>query len=479
MLTRGIVQETFSKVILAGAGFILNMILARELGPADYGVVGIILSIMFVFELFLTNGLRQAVSKILSSQQINTRILWLKSFIIQMVLSLLLVALGLAVLGKVAEWLGIEEYKTLLYLILVIIPIKGLFFLNLGFLNGQFKYKQHALANSLYSIFRLIVALALLYITHNGVLAVLVGTLVAFVLSLLFTGIEWTNPDSTEKITTRYLLDLTWGALLFYLLVNIFFNIDVLLLRGLGSTEATVGYYKASANIGSLLYFLFISVSQVSFPMIAKLFAQNLWQEMRKVVNTLFLSITYTTALAFLFTSFFADVIIRVFFGEKYLPAVGVTPWYALSIGVLSIIIMLGNMMITFEHKKTYLFYLVGSLALYLAMVVLFFDKLGIYTPPVALITVAALSSILFIYIINRNYHQVFDVRSLLVNNGLLILMSAAAILLQQYLSQWMNQYISGILIFSVFTLISFFTIRQVRDAVKNSISILMTKKKD
>jgi O-antigen/teichoic acid export membrane protein len=253
----------------------------------------------------------------------------------------------------------------------------------------------------------------------------------------------------------------------------------VLLLRGLGSTEATVGYYKASANIGSLLYFLFISVSQVSFPMIAKLFAQNLWQEMRKVVNTLFLSITYTTALAFLFTSFFADVIIRVFFGEKYLPAVGVTPWYALSIGVLSIIIMLGNMMITFEHKKTYLFYLVGSLALYLAMVVLFFDKLGIYTPPVALITVAALSSILFIYIINRNYHQVFDVRSLLVNNGLLILMSAAAILLQQYLSQWMNQYISGILIFSVFTLISFFTIRQVRYAVKNSISILMTKKKD
>ncbi len=248
MLTRGIVQETFSKVILAAAGFILNMLLARELGPADYGVVGIILSIMFVFELFLTNGLRQAVSKILSSQQVNTRKLWVKSFIIQMGLSLLLIALGLAVLGKVAEWLGIEEYKTLLYLILVIIPIKGLFFLNLGFLNGQFKYKQHALANSLYSIFRLVVALILLYTTHNGVLAVLVGTLVAFVLSLLFTGIEWTNPDSSEKISTRYLLDLTWGALLFYLLVNIFFNIDVLLLRGLGSTEATVGYYKASAT---------------------------------------------------------------------------------------------------------------------------------------------------------------------------------------------------------------------------------------
>lgn len=478
MLTRGIVQETFSKVILAVAGFVLNMILARELGPADYGVVGLILSIMFVFELFLTNGLRQAVSKILSSQQVNTKKLWWQSFIVQMVLSLLLVAVGLAVLGKVAEWLGIEEHKKLLYLILVIIPLKGLFFLNLGFLNGQFKYKQHALANSLYSIFRLIVALALLYITHDGVLAVLVGTLVAFILSLFFTGIEWTNPDLIDKIPTRYLLDLTWGALLFYLLVNIFFNIDVLLLRGLGSSEATIGYYKASANIGSLLYFLFISVSQVSFPMIAKLFAQRLWDEMKKVINTLFLSISYTTALAFVFTFFFADLIIKLFFGARYLPAVGVTPWYALSIGVLSIIIMLGNMMITFEHKKTYLLYLLGSLLLYLGIFVLLFSRMGMYTPPVALITVATLSSILFIFIINRNYQKVFDVKSLLMNNGWLILMSVITVVLHSYLSTLIHRYASGALLFTAFALISFFTIRQVREAVLNSVSILFGNKK-
>jgi len=107
MLTKGIFQETLSKVVLAVAGFVLNMILARELEPAGFGVVGIILSIMFVFELFLTNGLRQAVSKILSSQQVNTKKLWRQSFFIQMGFSLGLVLLGLLVLGKVAEWLQI------------------------------------------------------------------------------------------------------------------------------------------------------------------------------------------------------------------------------------------------------------------------------------------------------------------------------------------------------------------------------------
>ena len=478
MLTKGIFQETMSKVVLAVTGFVLNMILARVLGPANYGVVGIILGIMFVFELFLTNGLRQAVSKILSSQQVNTRKLYWQSFIIQMAFSLGLVLLGLLILGRVAVWLQIEQYANLLYLILVIIPLKGLFFLNCGFLNGQFKYKQHAVANSVYSVFRLVIALILLYTTRNGVLAVLVGTLGAFILALFFTKLEWTNKDSTVVVSNRYLLDLTWGALLFYLLVNIFFNIDVLLLRGLGMTEAAVGYYKSSANIGSLLYFLFISVSQVSYPLIARLFAREDWKELGKVTNKLFISIFYTIALAFVFTLFFSDVIIGVFFGKAYLPAVGVTPWYALSIGLLSVIIMLGNMMIVFDQKKSYLFYLVGALALYLVIVVTLINRFEIFTPPIALITISLLISIVFISKLNRSYSGVFDVKTLLRITAWLISLSAIAVLLQRILADVIDAHLSGVLVFIVFTIVSFFSIRQVKEAVLNSLSILFGRKK-
>lgn len=477
MVTKGIFQETFSKVVLVLAGFVLNIVLARELGPADYGIVGIILSIMFVFELFLTNGLRQSVSKIISSQPVNTRALYKQAFLIQMVFSLFLVAGGLLILGRVAVWLQIEEYKNLLYLILVIIPVKGVFFLNLGFLNGQFKYKQHALANSVYSIFRLVIALILLYTTHNGVLAVLLGTLGAFLLSLLFAKVEWTNPDVTGGVSTRYLLDLTWGALLFYLLVNGFLNIDVLLLRGQGLSEATVGYYKASASIGQILYFLFISISQVSYPAIARLFAQNLFSELRNVVHKLFLAVFFATALAFVFTSFFSEPIVRVFFGKAYLPAAGLTPWYTLSIGLLSIIIMLGNMMIAFEHKKNYLLYLLGSLILYVVIVIFTTGWLEIFAPPAALIIVTTLSSLLFIGILNREYKQLFNVRSLGLTVGWLILMAVVAIFLNKYLVNFMNPLFAGALVFAAYTLVSYFTIRQVRESVKNVIIVLLGKR--
>lgn len=478
MVTKGIIQETLSKVVLAVAGFILNIILARELGPADYGVVGVVLNIMFVIEPLLTNGLRQAVSMIVSSQEVNTRKLWRQSITLQLIFSVVLVAVGLLLLGRVAVWLNIEEHRNTLYLILAIIPIKGIFFLNLGFLNGQFNYKQHALANSLYSFFRLIISLVLLYITRNGVLAVLVGTLAAYLLAMFFTRFEWQYPDSTLTIPNRQLLGLTWGALLFYLLINIILYIDVLLLRGFGSTEATVGYYKASANIGSLLYFLFLSVTQVSYPVIAKLFSQQSWQELKKVANTLFLSVFYTSALAFAFTFFFAEIFIKLLFGAQYLPAAGVTPWYALSIGLLSIIIMLGNMMITFEHKKNYLFILLGSLVLYLLLFIALYKPLEIYAPPVTIIIISVITAVLFVAILNRHYHNVFDVKNLVKNIGVLLLMTAAAVALQLLASKVAPPALSGALIFSALALVSFFAVRNVREAVLHSVSILLAKKK-
>ncbi len=171
-------------------------------------------------------------------------------------------------------------------------------------------------------------------------------------------------------------------------------------------------------------------------------------------------------------------MIISVLFGKAYLPATGVTPWYALSIGMLSVIIMLGNMMIVFEHKKTYLYYLLGSLALYLGLVVVLISRLEILAPPVALITVSVLINILFIAIINRHYKRIFDVKTLLLIIGWLILMTAAALVIQHLLAGLIDPHLSGMLVFLAFSLVSLFTIRQVRDAVINSVLVLLGKKK-
>jgi O-antigen/teichoic acid export membrane protein len=478
MVTKGIFQETLAKAILILSGFVLNIFLARKLGPAEYGIVGIVASILFVFEIFLTNGIRQSVSKIISSQNVNIKALWKKSFVIQMILSLALIFIGLITLNWIVNWLKIEPYKEYLFLIFLIIPIEGAFYVNMGFLNGFLRYRQHAFANSLYSLTRLSFSLLFLFVFNNGVLAVLFGTLIAYAAALFFTKVGRVNEESTDLISTRYLLNITAGTLMFFLLVNIFLNLDVLLLSGFGMPKIQVGYYKASASIGIALYFLFASVYQVAYPLMAKLYAQKLMVDLKKVVNTLFLAIFYTTSLAFVFTMIFSKVIIMLLFGNKYMSAASILPWYVLSIGLLSLIIMLGNMMIAFDHNKIYLLYLFVSLVIYVMLVSVLITNLEIFAPPIALTIVSTIIIGILIHLLNQKDQNLFEVKKILVNIGWLILILVVTIFLNNYLGNYVNQYVVGGLVFVVYGLISFLTINEVRSSVMNSASILLGGKK-
>jgi O-antigen/teichoic acid export membrane protein len=478
MVTRGIFQETVAKAVLILSGFVLNIFLARKLGPAEYGIVGIVSSILFVFEIFLTNGIRQSISKIISSRSVNLKALWKKSFAMQMILCLILIIIGLVTLNWIVDWLKIEAYKQYLLLIFLIIPFEGAFYVNMGFLNGFQRYRQHAFANSAYSLTRVVFSLLLLYVLNNGVLAVLLGTLIAYGVSPLFTKIAWAKEKSSELVTSRQLIDITLATLIFYLLVNIFMNLDVLLLRGFGMSEIQVGFYKANASIGIAVYFLFASVYQVAYPLLSKLYAQKSIVDLKKVVNTLFLSIFYATSLAFVFTSIFSKDVILLLFGSKYAASTGILPWYVLGIGLLSLVIMLGNMMIAFEHNYVYLAGLFIALIIYVLLVFVLIKSITLLAPPIALTIVSIMIIGLLIYLINRKNEYLFEVKKIALNVGWLILTIAVALYLNNYLGNDANHYVVGGGVFIVYALISFLTSNEVRSSVMNSVSILSGAKK-
>jgi len=185
-MIRGILLESMAKGVLIFSGFLLNIFLARKLGPSEYGIVGIITSILFFFELFLTNGIRQAVSKILSSYNVDENNLWKKSLIFQMILSTILIIIGILLVNVITKFLNIEEYKNYLYLLYAIIHLKAIYFLNLGFLNGKLLFKQHSITNAIYSLSRMVFSITLLMLSGNGVLSILLGTMFAYLVSFFY-----------------------------------------------------------------------------------------------------------------------------------------------------------------------------------------------------------------------------------------------------------------------------------------------------
>jgi len=94
------------------------------------------------------------------------------------------------------------------------------------------------------------------------------------------------------------------------------------------------------------------------------------------------------------------------------------------------------------------------------------------------LIAISLIISIVFIGKLNRAYSGVFDVKTLSRVTAWLISLSAVAVWMQHILANSIDAHLAGVIVFVVFTIVSFFTIRQVKEAVLNSLSILFGRNK-
>mgnify|MGYP001117552857 CR=1 FL=1 len=474
-MIRGILLESMAKGVLIFSGFLLNIFLARKLGPSEYGIVGIITSILFFFELFLTNGIRQAVSKILSSYNVDENNLWKKSLIFQVILSTILIIIGILLVNVITKFLNIEDYKNYLYLLYAIIPLKAIYFLSLGFLNGKLLFKQHSITNAIYSLSRMVFSITLLILTGKGVLSILLGTMFAYLVSFFYLRKSISLREGIDNtVSFSDLINLTISALVFYFLINVFLNVDILLLRGFGTCEEIIGVYKANASIGIVVYYLFASILQVTYPSISNLHSQKLISSLKNLINTIFLLIFYVTSVAFIFTNFYSEIIISLFFGQKYLYDINILSWYVSGIGLLSLVIMLGNMLIVFEFKKYYLIYLFGSLCFFVFLTYLLYDYVYILSTPIALAISSIITILIFIYLLNKKKEKIINLKKLLLTFSWLIILVLISVKIFSFFSNRINNVILGFVILILYILISIASIKDIRISIKESFNNLI-----
>lgn len=479
LVAKGIYLETIAKIALVVCGFIINILLARKLGPTQYGYLGTIASLLFIVEIFVTNGVRQAISKFVSASKVDVRALWKNAAIAQMAVCLILLLIFGFSMNAVSSWLEIEPYKNYLYVIFFIIPIEGAFYVNLGFLNGFLYYKDHALSNLIYSVTRMVIIISVLYLINNGILAVLTGTFIGYIVGFIFSGIQWGKHRDTGgvQVPVKSFLSATFGILAFYLLVNIFLNLDVLLLSGLGAAKELVGNFKTDTSIGVALYFFFMSFSEVSYPMFSKLYAEKNFAELRKIANTLMLTFMVVTAVAYIFLKCFSTSIISLIFGDKYLYASTVLPYYAVGISLLSMVIFLGNVMIAFKKNNSFLLLLFGALIAYAPLVAFLYKSVELLAPPFALTSISLLCIVGLIYMINRSEEPIVDVKKVLLISLWLLSLGFLSQFVYQYVIIFLNYYLVGGIVFLGFVLICLSPLKDLRNSLINSGLLILRKK--
>ncbi|MCK9305954.1 MAG: hypothetical protein CVV35_00500 [Methanomicrobiales archaeon HGW-Methanomicrobiales-6] len=317
-----------SQIITLGSGFLLNILLSRWLGPGDFGLYTLTLTIFTISTLVAGLGIPETVVKFVADYKTDRE---RRDAVVTAgaVNGLLLgTAAGFVLFlfaGEIAALFSIPDLSGLVRLAALAVPISILNTTLLGLLNGLREMRSYSFRFIIRSL--LLVVLAAVFILAGfgpaGAVAALllteIGTL-AFVAAVVRPHFRLSALNHRE--TTKKML--AFGSRVFIAsavyLVNTY--TDTLLI-GYLLTETDVGRYAVAIAIARVAFLsLPGSISTVNYPAISEYYSKGLTDAVEAVISR---SIRYCLTLLSitgLLLIYLSETIIEVLFGPDYLPAV-------------------------------------------------------------------------------------------------------------------------------------------------------------
>jgi O-antigen/teichoic acid export membrane protein len=221
-----------------------------------------------------------------------------------------------------------------------------------GILQGLQRFTALSLNLSLELVVRTVAVLALLaanYAVSGAMAAVLMGLIFAFVIGLIALR------DHLGRTATRAHLRVMAGfsltAAAGIIGVQILYNQDVILAEHYLSSHAG-GIYGGLNKIGTILYFLTLSVSQVLFPRVVEAVAKE--QHPGRILLYSAGLLTLLGAGALLVFGVAPGLVVGVLFGPRFSDAVP----YVFLVGVIGLALSLDNLLVQFfmaVHDRVFL----------------------------------------------------------------------------------------------------------------------------
>ncbi len=347
-LAKGVLFLTFSNLLFVAVGYLTNIFLGRYLGPSLYGIYGVLTSLLTALNIMQVSGVPQAVSKFIAEDEKRSDSILKGGFKIQIASTLVLgfiffsLATTFAAIFHDSRFIGYTRVMALVF------PFYGLFALYLGFYNGFHNFKRQAIMNAVYSLTKLLLVVGLVMVfSLYGVIA---GFVIAPLLATLI-GFHW--PKSTKTFPVSRLIIFSIPLIGYAVFATMQLSIDLFSVKALLHNANSAGYYAAAQNIALITFFSMSALGQVLFPHISRLKSANKKVEVQKVIsnslrNLLLLLLPLT---ALIVGS--APSLIRLLFGDDYLPAVPTLRILVTSYIFLTIFAMFANILNGAGKAKT------------------------------------------------------------------------------------------------------------------------------
>jgi O-antigen/teichoic acid export membrane protein len=174
-MLKGLFLHSAAKVIFVLCTYIIHLYLGKTLSSSEYGVIGVVLSVITLNYNFLSNGARQSVAKNLALKVYDERDLVNKSIITQGIISIILMLLNWALAGTMAQYLNASSMAYYIKVSALMIPFTGFYFIFVGIVNGLKLFVTEAAIVSIYPILRVTVIPYVKFVFSDSALGTVAG----------------------------------------------------------------------------------------------------------------------------------------------------------------------------------------------------------------------------------------------------------------------------------------------------------------
>ncbi len=181
-LARGTLWLLFSELAFILSNYLIHVVLARYLGPADYGLFGVIISLYLINRAFLNVGIPRAISKFIPETPSKKKDIFQSALALQVLLAISFASLYIFFSRPISSLLqdaSLQDY--LVFLGIAVVPLSFYSLNTSGFLNGLHLFMFQALVKTLFPLLRTLLTILLVFLGFG-----LWGALWGYQLALIF-----------------------------------------------------------------------------------------------------------------------------------------------------------------------------------------------------------------------------------------------------------------------------------------------------
>jgi stage V sporulation protein B len=395
-MSKGILYYLLSRVVFLLGAYAIHIYIARLLGPEQYGVFGVCLSIITICYVFLGNGVKQIVAKSTAKYQESAKYFLKSGAAIQLMISTVLGLLLVIFSQNIAQIFREPELPKLLLISVAIIISHSLFFVYTGVLNGMKRFGAENAVDGVHGFVRAAAAILFVYFGYE-IAGALVGLLIGSVLAVILAFLLTLNL-STQKHPSIRMKNIFKGAIpvmiIFGSLVAMM-NIDLLAVKYFIKDGQFTGYYMSATAISRIVFWIIVAYSSILLPYVSSSFHKNDLDEVKRAVSQILRYTFLMITPGVLLVSFYANDVVRIVYGGDYQAAgiaLKILVWGLFGLGFLSIISVI---MIGIDQEKKMGYYGLSGIFLAVILNVLLVPRIGLAGAASSTLVSAAFFSVL------------------------------------------------------------------------------------